>query len=360
MPNHALGTSGAGSTLKALYCPVGGAQLPTLRAGGVLQQVSATLLAAAAYANAEAQAARQAGYGPGGALHVLARPGCDAQGGAAQGWRTGLPIARVELLAIEYPAGADPGVAAAQAARWLRPNRTAAPVAGLLLLGQGVVGGAAAVAAAAADKSSGLGTNRASAVIVEDAAPSLRALYRALFPLAAWALGSAYSTPAYELAEGVDAAGIADGGGGALGALMLPRPAGACIADPFAVSRLTLACSGSPRSAAAASAPPCPAVRLLAVNSAGASALVAGTSAKALFVEGEWGLADLSADARHPLPVQPPGGAWHIVGAEQAAIEARWAWAWGYGRTERGVAGHGRQGLVPHFLRELLKPPFGV
>ena len=270
---------GFGSTMKAVYCPSGGISLSKLEEAGALTEIADALVDAAGTANMEAR-----GHGS-----VSKKQGCDASGGAAQGWRTGAPIGRVELLAIEYTADASPVAAAVGAARWmLQVNRTADPTTGLLVLGQGVIGSAAATAAAA-DTSpyrrgaavDVAGVGRAAVLI--DATPSLSELYSEVWPLAGGVLGWAYSSDAYELVSASD--DTTQAGGGALGALLLPRPAGPAP-DP--------------------GLPVCPGVRLLVVSLAEREAsVVPMTLANASFPYGQWELADLSGAGKRSLPTSP-------------------------------------------------------
>ncbi len=157
-----------------------------------------------------------------------------------------------------YTKDATPTATAVQAARWLRAlNHTADPTTGLLVLGQGVVGSAAAVAAAADTRPYHLSTNSAAeslmakgrAAVLIDAAPSLSELYSDAFPLVGvrfkhlhcfranvdasemlrllcgrqGVVNWAYGGEPYELVKNLGEDGQ---GGGALGSLLLPRPAG--------------------------------------------------------------------------------------------------------------------------------------
>ena len=284
---------GFGSTLKAVYCPSGGVSLSQLEEAGALTEIADALADVAGTANAEARAfVRRRGS-------VGKKQGCDASGGAAQGWRTGAPIGRVELLAIEYTADASPVAAAVGAARWMREvNRTADPTTGLLVLGQGVIGSACAAAAAAdtrpwypwsatphgrpsAARTAAADVGRAAVLI--DAAPSLSQLYKSVWPVAGGVLGWAYSSDPYELVGTPDE--TTQAGGGALGALLLPRPAGPAP-DP--------------------GLPVCPGVRLLVVSKAEyESSVVPMKLANASFPYGQWELADLSGTGRHSLPTSP-------------------------------------------------------
>jgi hypothetical protein len=298
-------SAGVGSTLKVLYCPSGGQSLAHLEELGALEEIADALATVAADANLESRAARNRG---GGRARTAWERGCAATGGEAQGWRTGSAIGRLELLAIEYSVDSSPIASAVQAARWLRSqNRTTDPTTGLLVLGQGVVGSAAAVAAAADTRPYRRGgptdARLGRAAVLIDAAPSLKTLYSELFPLVGGVLGWAYGSESYELvSEELDANG---GGGGALGALLLPRPPGPAPVRDSAV---------------------CPGARLLVVSYGNReSSVVPPHLAEEGFRDGQWQLADLSAQGRRTLPkaaavtVPVGGGSGRAAAAAAAA-----------------------------------------